>query len=138
MEMNRPVVAAFCCPGALAARDRAVEEGRELPEGLAIVELPCTGRIDEVNILHALRMGAWAVMVVGCLEGNCEFHSGNFQAQRRVDQAKDILVEIGVDRARIEMFRVASNQGQRFAELASAMAAKASSLGPIKLQEGSK
>ncbi len=128
-------VIAFCCPSAVAARDRALEEGRELPPGLSVVELPCSGRIDELNILRALRQGAWAVMVIGCLDGNCEFHSGTYQARRRVERARDILPEIGVEEERVEMFRVASNQGQKFAEIAWGMMERAERLGPVRLPE---
>jgi len=100
-----------------------------------IIRLPCSGRIDVLHILRAFRCGADAVFVAGCLEGNCNFVNGNYQAKRRVELVKDILEATGLERERVEMFNIASNQGWRFPEIVDEMVRRVEKLGPNPLRE---
>lgn len=124
-------IALFCCTNARAA----LAEEKALP-GVSVIELPCSGRIDEVAIIRALRNGAWAVMVVGCLEGNCRYGTGNYQAWRRVDEARSLLQQLGVDPQRVQMFNIASNQQARLRQALDEMRERADKLGPIRILEG--
>jgi F420-non-reducing hydrogenase iron-sulfur subunit len=130
--MNDIKVMLICCQNARAAVD-AVED---MPPEVKVLELPCSGRVDEVTIIRALRLGASAVMVAGCLEGNCQHHSGNYQARRRVDDARSILAQIGVEPERVEMLHLASNQSAKARAAVQEMVARARRLGPITLTEG--
>ncbi|WP_019176201.1 hydrogenase iron-sulfur subunit [Methanomassiliicoccus luminyensis] len=130
--MNDIKVMLICCRNARAAVD-AVED---MPPEVKVLELPCSGRVDEVTIVRALRLGASAVMVAGCLEGNCQHHSGNYQARRRVDDARSILAQIGVEPERVEMLHLASNQSAKARAAVQEMVARARRLGPITLTEG--
>ena len=131
--MNEVKVMLICCENARTAVDAV---GEELPPEVKIMELPCSGRVDEVTIIRALRLGASAVMVVGCLEGNCKHHSGNYQARRKVEDARSILAQIGVEPERVEMFNLSSNQSVRARTAAQEMVLRARTLGPIALTEG--
>lgn len=127
--MSDVKVMLICCENARAAVD-----GAELPPEVKVLELPCSGRVDEVTMIRALRLGASAVMVVGCLEGNCKHHSGNYQARRKVDDARSILAQIGVEPERVEMFNLASNQSAKAGLAAQEMVTRARKLGPIVLE----
>jgi F420-non-reducing hydrogenase iron-sulfur subunit len=133
--VTEPKIALLCCHNARGALSILEQEEGTRP-GVSIIELPCSGRIDEVTVLRALRNGAWAVVVVGCLEGNCQYRSGNYQAWRRVGEARSLLQQIGVDPARVQMFHIASNQHARLAEALNEMRDRARRLGPIRLLEG--
>ncbi|QLH74604.1 MAG: hydrogenase iron-sulfur subunit [Methanomassiliicoccales archaeon] len=104
---------------------------QEYPSSVIPVRVPCTGRVDVKHIIKAFRDGADAVMVVGCLEGNCNYQFGNIEARKRVEQARELLSQLGIDGERVEMFNIASNQGWRFAEAAREMASRVSRLGPV-------
>ena len=99
--------------------------------------LPCTGRVDEAMILKGFEEGADGVMVVGCMEGDCHYTSGNFRARKRIEQAKKILDTVGVGGQRVEMFNMASSEGPLFAEVAVKMVGQIRELGPnpLKLQK---
>jgi coenzyme F420-reducing hydrogenase delta subunit len=133
--MMGPRIALFCCSNARGALS-VPGKGEEALPGVTIIELPCSGRIDEVTILRALRNGAWAVMVVGCLEDNCRYRTGNYQAWRRVEEARSLLKQLGVDPARVQMFHIASNQHARSNEAMNEMRDRARRLGPIRILEG--
>lgn len=126
-----PQIVAFCCHYcAFAAADLAGSMRLRYPSNILIIKLPCTGRIDLLHVLRAFERGVDGVMVAGCLEGNCHFLSGNIQAKRRVQYAKQLLESIGVGGDRLEMFNLSSSEGPRFARIAAEMTERIRKLGP--------
>lgn len=105
------------------------------PASANILELPCTGRLDLLEVLHAFESGADGVMVAGCLEGDCHFQAGNMNAMRRVERIKDALEAIGMERDRIRMFNLSSAMAKQFAKAAAEMADQISALGPSPLRK---
>jgi len=107
----------------------------QYPDTIRIVRVPCTGKVDVIHILHSFEKGADGVYLVGCIEGECHFKSGNFRARKRVEQARKILDEIGIGAERAQMYNLSSAEGARFAEIALEMTQKIIELGPnpIKL-----
>ena len=105
------------------------------PSNIKIIRVPCTGKVDILHILRAFEKGADGVYVVGCMEGDCLFDSGNFRAKKRVEQAQKILETIGVGGERVQMYNLSSSEGLRFAEIAVEMDERIRNLGPnpIKL-----
>ena len=77
--------------------------------------LPCTGRIEESIMLKAFENGADGVMVVGCLEGDCHYISGNIRAKARVQRVAAILGKIGLGADRIRMYNLSAGEGSKFA-----------------------
>lgn len=92
--------------------------------------LPCTGRIEEALILQAFEGGADGVMVVGCLEGDCHYISGNLRAKARVKRVSQILESIGIGGERLRMFNLSAGEGARFAAYANEFADHIDQLGP--------
>jgi F420-non-reducing hydrogenase iron-sulfur subunit len=61
-----PEIVGFCCHYcAYAAADMAGSMRLSYPVNVKVIELPCSGRIDVVHILHALEGGADGVFVAG-------------------------------------------------------------------------
>ena len=126
-----PKIVAFCCHYcAYTAADTAGASRMQYPPNVRIVRLPCSGRIDIPMMLKAFTAGADGVYVVGCLDGDCHFILGNAHAKRRVPEAKKLLVEIGMEPERLEMFQLSAAMGARFAEVATEMTDRIKSLGP--------
>ena len=92
--------------------------------------LPCTGRIDESLLLKAFENGADGVMVVGCLEGDCHYISGNIRARARVKRIYGILESIKLGAERIRMFNLSAGEGSKFAAYANEFVEKIRELGP--------
>ncbi len=80
-------------------------------------------------MMVAFQKGADGVYVVGCLEGECHFLTGNLRAKKRVEYAKKLLDEIGVGGERLEMYNIAASDGPRFSEVAREMHEKIKALG---------
>lgn len=92
--------------------------------------LPCTGRIEEALILQAFEGGADGVMVVGCLEGDCHYISGNLRAKARVSRVAQILESIGIGGERLRMYNLSAGEGAKFAAYANEFSEHIEQLGP--------
>ncbi len=132
-----PRIVAFCCRHcAYAAADLAGSSRFAYPPALRIVELPCTGRIDVLTVLHSFEKGADGVLVAGCLAGKCHYQAGNTHARQRVERVQGLLAEVGLESERIRMVNISAAMGAQFAELASEMAAVVEALGRNPLARG--
>jgi coenzyme F420-reducing hydrogenase delta subunit len=100
------------------------------PPEVKVLQVPCTGRVDILHLLNAVRDGADGVYVAGCLEGECHYRIGNLRTRKRVDSVKKTLEELGIEPERVEMFNLSSAQGRRFAEIAAEMTDRIRALGP--------
>lgn len=102
----------------------------QYPSNIKIIKLPCTGKIDLIHLLRSFEKGADGVYVVGCLEGACQFTSGNIRARKRVEQAQQILEKIGIGGERVRMFNLSSSEAPHFAQVAVEMTEKIRDMGP--------
>jgi F420-non-reducing hydrogenase iron-sulfur subunit len=123
------LIAMTCSFCGYAATDLAGLQGMQYTSDVSIIRLPCTGRLDIKHVLQAFRQGADGVLVVGCLEGNCNYQYGNIEARKRVEKAKTILKELGIEPERVEMVNLASNQPWRFVKAVEDMQARVEKLG---------
>ena len=135
MPDQEPLILAFCCHYcAYAAADLAGSMRLEYPDNVRVLRLPCTGKVEVDHLLAAFERGVDGVIVAGCLEGGCHFLEGNLRARRRVERAKQLLEEIGLEPERLEMYNLSSAEGHRFAEIVTEMTERLGSLGPSPLR----
>ena len=106
----------------------------QYPTNIKIVRVPCTGKVDVIHIMRAIEKGADGVCVIGCLEGECHYSSGNLMAKRRVEQASKILDTIGIGGERAKMYNLSSSEGPRFAQYATEFTEIIKELGPNPLR----
>ena len=100
------------------------------PTNVKIILVPCTGKVDVLHLLRAFEKGADGVYVVGCMEGDCHYNSGNLRARKRVEQAQTILETIGIGGQRVQMYNLSSSEGPKFAQFAVEMNERIQGLGP--------
>jgi len=85
-------------------------------------------------MMQAFQKGADGVYVVGCLEGECHYLTGNLRAKKRVEYTKKLLDEIGIGGERLEMHNIAASDGPRFAQVAKEMHENIKALGPSPIK----
>jgi coenzyme F420-reducing hydrogenase delta subunit len=108
-------VVAFCCREcAYAAADASANARTSLPPTVRLVLMPCTGRVSPLHMLSALAEGADGVMVAGCLEGQCHYREGNFNAIDRVAFVQRLLRSVGVEPERCRMFTMSAGEPLKF------------------------
>ena len=107
----------------------------QYPNNIKIISIPCTGKVDLIHLLRAFEKGADGVYVLGCLEGECRYDSGNIRARKRVEQAQQILEGIGIGGERVQMHNLSSSEAPRFVRIAKEMTERIKEMGPnpIKL-----
>ncbi len=131
-----PFIVAFCCSrSAVQARELARCMGHELPSGLKVIEVPCSGSISLDHIFAAFKKNADGVIVLTCHEGNCHSERGNVYARQTVDQIADKFPQIGFEKDRIAIQTLASNMGTEFAEMVNRFEANIIELGPSRLKK---
>jgi coenzyme F420-reducing hydrogenase delta subunit len=129
-EYSPKVVGFLCRWCSYTGADLAGAMRLQYPPNIRIIMVPCTGRIDILHLLQAFEVGADAVFVSGCHEGDCHYVSGNLYARKRVEKMKEILKEVGLEPERVEMFHVSASEGPQFAAIAREMTERAYRLGP--------
>ncbi len=106
-----PKILAFCCRWcSYAGADLAGSMRLQYPPEVRILMVLCTGRVDLIHLLKAFELGFDAVFVSGCHEGDCHYLAGNYYARKRVERAKEILKEVGLEPERLEMFHVSARR----------------------------
>ena len=107
----------------------------QYPDSIKIIRTLCTGKVDLIHLLRAFEKGADGAYVLGCLEGECRFNSGNLRARKRVEQAQKILDTVGIGGERVQMYNLSSGEGTLFAEFAIEMTEKIMELwrSPVRL-----
>jgi len=137
-EAFEPRIVGFLCNWcAYAGADLAGVSRIQYPPNLRIVRVMCSGRIDPVFILEALRNGADGVLVAGChLPYDCHYISGNFKAQRRVTILKKLLEQFGIEPDRLKIEWVSASEGDRLATVIRDTVNEIKKLGPSPLRNG--
>ena len=102
----------------------------QYPASIKIIRVPCTGKVDLLHLLRAFEKGADGVAVVGCMEGECHFNSGNFRARKRVAEAQKILDSIHIGGERVQMYNLSSSEAPRFVAYAAELVERVRRLGP--------
>jgi F420-non-reducing hydrogenase iron-sulfur subunit len=134
-EYSPKVVGFLCQWCSYAGADLAGSMRLQYPPNIRIIQVPCTGRIDILHLLQAFEVGADAVFISGCHEGDCHYMAGNYHARKRVERAKEILKEVGLESERLEMFHVSASEGPKFAAVAREMTERAYRLGPNPVKQ---
>jgi len=131
---SKPLVLAFCCQECgHTAVDSSGMAKMEYPANVRIVKVPCAGIVRVNQILEAFKVGAQGVMVVGCKSDGCHYEVGSQKAEKKIDLAKVLLKEYGIEPERLEMFRMVYIEGAQFAEAAKMMVERVEKLGPLNL-----
>ena len=81
-------------------------------------------------MLSSFENGADGVMVIGCLEGDCHYISGNLRARARVERVYKILEQIKIGPDRIRMYNLSAGEGERFASYANEFVEQVRGIGP--------
>lgn len=136
IEDKRTTIIAFCCLYcAYAAADLAGSMRLQYPSNIRIIKTPCTGRLEVEYFMKAFEDGADGVIVAGCEEGSCHYKEGNLVAKRRVNYAKKLLSEAGLETERLRMVNVSAASARKLVEYFKEMAATIEKLGPSPLHD---
>ena len=133
----KPLVLALCCSECGGTTvDSSGMAMMKYPANVRVMKVPCTGILQVHHFFHAFKSSAQGVMVVGCKSDGCHYEVGVQKAEKKVELAKILLKEYGIEPERLEMFNMVYIEGDKFAEAAQKMTERLERLGPLQLMEG--
>lgn len=118
---NTPRVVVFACPSCPASIDKFTQDATK-PVDLKVVEMPCSGRVDNFSMLKAFEYGADGVIVSGCEPGKCYFNAGNTNAAKRVRRTEAWLDNVGLGANRVQMLHLPQDGAEPFRKAVQEMA----------------
>jgi len=131
---SKPLILAIACSECgHTAVDSSGMAMMQYPANVRVMKVPCTGILQVHQFLQAFKSGAQGVMVVGCKTDGCHYEVGSQKTQKKVDLAKMLLKEYGIEPERLEMFHMVFIEGDKFAEAARTMTERLEKLGPLQL-----
>ncbi len=105
------------------------------PPNIIPIKVMCSGRVDPMFVLKALRDGADGVIIMGCHPGDCHYQEGNYNALRRFILLKRMLDQLGIEDGRVHLEWVSAAEGERFAQVVTEMTETVRALGPLNWPE---
>lgn len=85
------------------------------PEGVKLVQVPCSSRVDPAFVIKALFEGTDGVFVAGCHPGDCHFIKGNYYTRRKMAALKEMLSAFSMNK-RLKLFWVSASEARRFVD----------------------
>ncbi|MDH5483231.1 MAG: hydrogenase iron-sulfur subunit [Candidatus Bathyarchaeota archaeon] len=133
---GKPLILAMCCSECgHTAVDSSGMAMMQYPANVRVMKVPCTGILQVHVFLEAFKAGAQGVMVVGCKSDGCHYEVGSQKAQKKVELAKILLNEYGVEPERLMMHNMVFIEGADFAEAAKTMTERLEKLGSLQLTD---
>lgn len=136
MQDFKPKIVAFLCKWcAGAGADLAGVSRLQYQPTVVPIKFNCTGRLDPTFVLKAFSEGADGVFVGGCHPGDCHYLTGNYNALKRVQILKKMLVQYGINPKRLRLEWISASEGVRFAKLMNEFSEEITKLGPLDGKE---
>jgi F420-non-reducing hydrogenase iron-sulfur subunit len=135
MKEFEPNIIGFLCNWcSYAGADLAGTSRLKYPPNIKPIRVMCSGRVDPIFILEALKKGADGVLVAGCHPGDCHYQSGNYKTNRRIKLLKKLLAELGVEPERVRFECISASEGQKFASVVTDFVGEIKKIGPNPLK----
>jgi len=129
-----PKILAFLCRWcSYAGADLTGSSRISYPANVRILRVPCSGRVNSLFILKALRSGMDGILVSGCHPGDCHYTAGNYNARRKFAILSRLLEYVGIDPRRVQFSWVSASEGEKFAKVVREVVADVKALGPNEM-----
>ncbi|TFF89758.1 MAG: FAD-dependent oxidoreductase, partial [Promethearchaeota archaeon] len=134
---EKPLIVAFLCNWcSYAGADTCGVSRFQYPTNIRPIRVMCSGRIPKSYILQAFLEGADGVLIGGCHIGDCHYLEGNYDAQRRYFELKEVLEKVGIDPKRLRLEWVSASEGKRFAEVITDFVGQIKKVGLLRAKGG--
>ena len=134
-EFEPNIIGFLCNWCSYAGADLAGTSRMKYPPNIKSIRVMCSGRVDPVFILEALKKGADGVLVAGCHPGDCHYQSGNYKTNRRIKLLKKLLEAMAIDPNRVRFEYVSASEGAKFASIVTEFVDELKKMGPNPLMK---
>lgn len=108
----------------------------EYPPNVRVIQVMCSGRIDERFILEAFIAGADGILICGCQPGDCHYQNGNLNARRRVAGLSPFLDSLGIGKDRVRLEWIPPYEASKVADMIQSFTHMIKQLGPSPFKKG--
>jgi quinone-modifying oxidoreductase subunit QmoB len=132
-EEKPRVLALLCENDAYPAMDLAGLKRRQYDASVRVIPLRCLGSLNIVWIADALSRGIDGVILVGCKYGDdyqCHFTKGSELAQRRLENVKETLERLQLERERLQLTQLAITEWDKLPAIFDEFVERIRGLGP--------
>lgn len=121
VEKNPEIIGFACLYCTFKASEMAGSLRLKYPEGVRLIQVPCSSRVDPAFVLKAIFEGADGVFVAGCqIPGDCHFIKGNYFTRRKIAALKEMLDAFNM-KEKIRLFWVSAAEARRFVDKVTTM-----------------
>ncbi|NIA06776.1 MAG: hydrogenase iron-sulfur subunit [Actinobacteria bacterium] len=132
---NGLYLVAFCCANSSSKATELSKAVFEV-EGVTIrlVTLACSSKLEILHVLRALETGADGVGLWTCPAKACKFGRGSIRAGKRIERARRILDQIGLESKRVFLAELNPDDEKDLDEALKQTAAEMTKLGKSPLK----
>ncbi|MGQ9493329.1 MAG: hydrogenase iron-sulfur subunit [Anaerolineae bacterium] len=131
MSEWQPKIVVFLCQWSLKS-DLEWQQRSALPQGVHLVEVPCSGRINPLMLMSAVQYGADGILVVGCEPGRCHYKEGNYLGRRKFATLKSFLEYVGLQEKRVQFVWLSETDRGRLSSLVEDLITDVRALGSVQ------
>lgn len=124
------ILALLCYWCAYSAADFAGIQRTEAPANYRVIRIRCASSVNTALLMQMFRMGVDGILVAGCPERSCHHLWGNFVADKRVELARTLLAQLGLDPGRLRFEYIGAPMQAKLVETLRAMDERLRKLGP--------
>jgi F420-non-reducing hydrogenase iron-sulfur subunit len=110
-------ITVFCCSNSLYGDGDPRKMGKAAAGSAHKIELACSSRVETIHILKAIENGADGVLIIACPESECKLLEGSRRAGKRVEHARRLLAEAGLEPERVAIVRPEVPSALKFATI---------------------
>jgi F420-non-reducing hydrogenase iron-sulfur subunit len=119
-DKNPEIIGFACSFCTFKASEMAGSLRMKYPDGVRLVQVPCSSRVDPAFVIKSIFDGADGVFVAGCHPGDCHFIKGNYFTRRKIAALKEMF-DIFSMKDKLRLFWVSAAEARRFVDKVTGM-----------------
>jgi len=129
------ILALLCYWCAYSAADFAGIKRIDMPASYRAIRIRCSSSVNTGLLMQLFRLGVDGIVVAGCPERSCHHLWGNFVADKRLELARAVMGQLGLDGGRLRFEYIGAPAYGKLQEVLQQMDAKLRKLGrnPVSL-----
>ncbi|MDK2991647.1 MAG: hypothetical protein PWP48_880 [Clostridiales bacterium] len=97
----------YCCKNSAKKALDAINMVAQLPQGVELAEMPCSGSIKPEELVNDIYAGFQRILILACYSDACRHVNGNADMRRQMKALQDTLADMGIARDSIVVMDVA-------------------------------
>lgn len=116
-EFEPFILGIFCNWCTYTGCDQAGTSRMQRPANLRVMRVMCSGRVEPVMVVEALKRGADGILIGACHIGDCHYVNGNHKTVRRIPLISKYIQQYGFDPNRVWLRHISASEGAELTEI---------------------